>query len=252
MKKTPLIPLLMLILSLPVLPEIPLGTFSNMEMSPETGDLTGTEITLKKDRGGLSGECAVAMGEKMPPAPLYNISCDDKAGTCSFSLMENGKKNECSLLWIKGGAILTCKGQRSSLLFENGKRIDLPPADRLCFASGLVYGTKKGDGPALYNLEQNTQVTLIRLPDDGDSLAEVEYRGKKVYIRVGNFFRTRPGVITGDNVRLRKKPSLDGEIITVFRKGTIVGYIYMENEKWARVTCRGQSGYIAAEFVASD
>ncbi|MBP7736158.1 MAG: SH3 domain-containing protein [Spirochaetes bacterium] len=252
MKKTLLIPLLVLILSLPVLPEIPLGTFSNMEMSPETGDLTGSEITLKKERDGLSGEYTVAMGEKMPPAPLRSINCDEKAGTCSFVFKESGINKECSLLRIKGGAILTCKGERASLLFDNGKRIELPPVDRLCFASGPVYGTKRGDGAVLYTLGQNTRVTLKRLPDDGDSLAEVEHGGKKVFIRGGNLFRTRPGVITGDNVRLRKKPSLDGEIITVFRKGTLVGYMYMENEKWVRVTCRGQIGYIASEFIASD
>jgi hypothetical protein len=236
-------------LSLPLFSRIPLGMFGTMRTSPVSGDTGGFEITIKKDKGVFSGEIVIAEGESGAPLPLSAITCDETASSCSFRFLRWNDASSATLTVIGNLAIFAIKGDRSHLLSEGGKMIELPPADRFCFVEGPAYehlGDKSRDA---YKLAPETRVRFIGFENEPAYMACVEYKGKKVYVEINNFKETRPEAVTGDNVRFREKASLEGAVIATLAKGTIVGRMYDSNEKWARVSYRGKLGYIAAEYV---
>lgn len=53
---------------------------------------------------------------------------------------------------------------------------------------------------------------------------------------------------TADDLRLRKEPNTDCEVITVLEKGTKLELLSQE-DCWAFVDCQGQTGYVSMDYL---
>ncbi len=53
---------------------------------------------------------------------------------------------------------------------------------------------------------------------------------------------------TADDLRLRKEPNTDCEVITVLEKGTKLELLSQE-DGWAFVDCQGQTGYVSMDYL---
>jgi len=237
------------VIAMPVFSALPLGMFSNMRYSPVTGDTGGFEVTINKIKGQYGGQYSEAAGVREDPVPLSDIRCDEKKGSCTFTFKRDSHIAGATLTRIKTGAILTIKDARPLLLFENGKEIKLPPEDNYSFARGPAYENNTKNSKVLLNLQPDTKVKFIEYHNDTDYMAKIEYSGKQVFVLLDDFGQTSPQAIIGDNVRFRSGPSTGSAIINVFKKGTIVGYMYEVDEGWVKVTSGGKTGYVSKDFI---
>lgn len=57
------------------------------------------------------------------------------------------------------------------------------------------------------------------------------------------------GKLSGDDVNLRKTPSLNGTVLNVLNKGTSLN-ILSRGKKWIKVKVKGQVGYVSSDFVS--
>ena len=56
---------------------------------------------------------------------------------------------------------------------------------------------------------------------------------------------------TGDGVKLRKKPGLDGEVVGYLDRGAYVHRIG-KNLKWSRIQQNGKPVYISADYLSAE
>lgn len=232
----------------PLLAEFPAGLYENLSFFPETGDVGGYSLEIKKSGNSWTGAMALAEGELGPREKMKNLSCDTSAGRCDFTWTNYDSTQEYTLQKIPGGAVLSVKGQKSShLLFENGNAIKLGQDDEYYFATGEAYEKPDKSSKALFTLPPFTKVNNPTF--DPGEMVQVEYNNKLVYVESVDHVSVE--AVTGDKVRFRKTPSLEGEIVTVLPRWTMIGVIstVAEDDKWVMVTIKGKRGYIAKEFV---
>lgn len=58
----------------------------------------------------------------------------------------------------------------------------------------------------------------------------------------------KTGKLSGDDVNLRKSPSLKGAVLNVLNKGTTLN-VLSKGKKWSKVKVKGQVGYVSSDFV---
>ena len=85
--------------------------------------------------------------------------------------------------------------------------------------------------------------------DDGEK--EAETQPERVDIVNGFRFESCDEIVycTGDGVKLRKKPGMDGEVIGYMSRGKRVHRIG-KNSKWSRILRDGKRIYAAAEYLS--
>jgi hypothetical protein len=199
----------------------------------------GVQITLIRSK--ISSKIL-----SLTPA-LYTYSVN------KFPWDSSDKKTECTLIFIKEGAVLSLKGDSSLFLPKNGKPIQLPADDSYSYAKGPIREKPHKDSKILFNTSVPVKVipveNQIGIPVLENDMRGVMYNGKKGFVDLNDFGETSPEVIIGDKVRFRDKPSTDGVVIAEFSKWIIVGSLGRENDKWVRITYHGKIGFVAKEFV---
>ena len=230
--------------------ELPLGEYDSLTMSPVTGDMGGFDITIKSAGKGYTGSFQQFAGGPLDRQILKDITCR-KPDTCTFTCRGIGPAEKCVLTRIPDGAVLTLPvSQKSFLLHRKGKPAKLPPSDTFHWAMGKIYSSGTVKSPVMAVIQGFEKVKLIQYHTDPEYMVEIEVRGKRGFAEYANFGDTSPAAILGDGVRLRKTPSLDGEILAKFPRWTIVGYMFRTgDEKWVMVSHGGRTGYVAREYI---
>jgi len=60
------------------------------------------------------------------------------------------------------------------------------------------------------------------------------------------------GTVTASSLKLRKEPSLDGEVLYGISKDAKVEIIEKTDDKWYKVNYNGDTGYVAAEYIKTE
>ena len=74
--------------------------------------------------------------------------------------------------------------------------------------------------------------------------------GLVLVMTVGTAFASYgTGIVTGDTLRMRSKPSTSSDILTTAPKGSEVELLSGEENGWYKVSYKGKEGYMSAEWV---
>lgn len=230
--------------------EIPSGVFSDMTFFPETGDEGGIEITISKNNGKINAVYEEAQGERMGKIQLKDFTVNEKTGVGTFSIKRFDKVTICTLTFVKGGAVLSMKGEMSYLLPASGATFTLPPEDTFDYVKGVIREKPAKDSKVLFDLSSPGKAVIAPDRNDPDEeMCEIVYNGKKGFADKNDIGKTSAQMIIGDKVRFRDKPSIGGTVIAEFSKWTLVGGICLENDTWVRITYKGTIGFVAREYI---
>lgn len=108
------------------------------------------------------------------------------------------------------------------------------------------------DANILTTLRAGMELTIVEVVDD--EWCQAVYDGqdgfvKADYISVDGIPLVDPqGIITGDCVNVRSRPTTDSSVVTKVYAGELVDLLALEND-WYAVSVDGQPGYIRSDFL---
>lgn len=114
------------------------------------------------------------------------------------------------------------------------------------FAALLVSCRKKEEDEKM-----SVVLTVAETSAEDDGGKEAETKPEPVDIVNGFRFEACDEMVycTGDGVKLRRKPGMDGEVIGYMFRGKCVQRIG-KNSKWSRILWEGTRIYVAAEYLS--
>lgn len=234
------------------------GCFGNVTASPFTGDIWGTELTLKFDGKTWSGSWRRA-GYSPAEMPIASAAYDEAAKTLRFKLTDEYKKDHRSAVRAVRGGILFKLDEAADERWEFLRTGNVSGRD---YAAAYITqdGThfKKGasddinPSDIIAPLRTGERVTLLLKEEDAiqNGYVRCEWNGKKGFVDEMYLWPEERQVVTGSNVRLRSKPGTDGAILETLAEGTAVTVILPPEGEWIRVSVGAKKGFISFRYVS--
>lgn len=245
---------------IPILAQVPVGTFDNLRNSEITGDQMGYEIQISKKGNAYSGTIAVAEGELQPSVPLQSVTCNDKESSCKFRFqLMNDSSQEGVLFRIRENETLFSipSTKSKSILYRSGKKIDWKGPDAFTWGEGNVFEKPTATSKVLTTLPPTSKIQYLKMTETDELMVEIQIGKKKGFLPYENYGQTTRAIIVGEKVRFRKEPNTKGEILLEFPKWEVVGWVRSGTESsgaqgWIQISYKGQLGYVSEDFIASE
>jgi SH3-like domain-containing protein len=234
------------------------GDFGNVNHSPFTGDIYGTSLKLINTNGNWSGLYRDAINGQQEQ--ILNESAYDKISKILrfYVIDQDGKGHNCTVKKIRGGILFKLdekKDEQWQYLLSGNKS----PKD---YTTGYTTDTKvalrkfiTGDNQpenVIVEIGKKEKLLLPVFSDDTyqDGYLLCTWKGKKGFIDQQFIWVVENQVVTGGNVRLRDKPSINSTVILTLAEGTAVQVIQPQSGEWVEVLCSGKQGFINYKYVS--
>lgn len=248
----------LLLLSAPAADPALTGNFGNVTASPFTGDIWGTNLTLRVTGGAWSGIYRSAESFQ-PEQAVTKIEFDAAAGILRFQVKDGDKKSRSSAVRAVKGGILFKLNEAADEQWEYLRTGNISAKDySVGFITQEGAHLKKGASddinPAdvIAQIPAGEMVTLFVRDEDGlqNGYVRSQWAGKKGFIDQQFIWAVENQIVTGKNVRLRAKPGTDGAILDTLADETPVQVIQPVEGEWVRVIAAGKKGYIHYRFIS--